>query len=521
MKKKIIALLCIAAMTSSLVPVAAEETKEPVTLSYWYRNNVGEQEYTQQVEDKLNEMLASTEGYEHITIDLHPCKDYQTDLALALAAGEQIDLISLPGSGDESEHIKDGILVPLDDYLAANPEITAELPDWLMELAKYDGTTYYVPNYQQSSNQYFLYMNKENFEATGYDYDEVQQAIYDMDMDYLYQFMEDSLVAAKETIKKDYPDTTYIGKNALGNFKLYIEGGQSGFPSLSGQTCFYWDFEKEEIGISFLREDVQAGLLKNGEWVAEGLLPLDGMTNSEPYNNGILGEYSCILNLMQSFGTTEMFEEVWNANESNVAMHGEIVSWKVDDYNVIGCRNAAQGVGVSATSEHPEEAANFLALLYNSKYSDFYNTLCYGLEGIHYNVISDGVIETTEFSGSQGGADTTYCYFKWQGGNTFNAWLNQSMTQEQEDYILNEINEGDDTIVVPIAGIVFDTKSIDSELTQMKAVIGEYYDTLTWGVKGEEQAAYLQEFLDKMEKAGMSKVLDELNAQADAYLASK
>ncbi len=549
MKKKVLALLLTAAVTASLLAgcgskenpsntdassvqktentaetqkESAETTKkDPVTLAYWYWNAVGEQEYTQQVEDKLNEILATTEGYEHITVDLHPCKDYKTDLSLALAAGEQVDIISLPGSGSEAEHVKDGVLVALDDYLAANPEISAELPEWLMEMGIFDGTTYYVPNYQQASNQAFGYMNKEVFEATGYDYDEVQQAFYNKDQAYLTKFMESALTAAKTTVKKDNPDKTYIGANALGNIFFYVESGQSGFPSVGGQTRFYWDFDEEEVKFSDLDEDVQAGYLQNAKWYTEGLLSKDRMTNPEPYNNGLLGEYSEVFMYLSSFGTADMVAANRNSSESALAQDGEVVVWNVDDHNVIGLRNAAQGVGVSATSKHPEDAANFLALLFNSKYEEFYNTLCYGLEGIHYNVISDGKIETTEFEGPQGGADTTYCYWKWVGGNTFNAWLNQSMTQEQEDYILNDLNESDNTIVCPLAGMVVDTTPIDTELTQLKSIYEEYHEAIIFGVKGADQEAYLKEYLDKMEAAGLSKVLEELNAQAKAYLASK
>ena len=216
-----------------------------------------------------------------------------------------------------------------------------------------------------------------------------------------------------------------------------------------------------------------------------------------------------------------MVAEHKNTNEESLKKEGEVVVFGVDDYNFVGLRNAAQGVGVSSTSENKEDAANFLALLYNSKYAEFYNTLCYGIEGIHYNVVGDGKIETTEFGGSQGGADTTYCYWKWVGGNTFNAWLNQSMTQEQEDYILHEINEGDNTVVCPLAGMIVDTKPIENELTQMQAIVAEYFDTLRYGSKGADTEAYMKEYLDKLEKAGLSTVLEELNAQADAFLSSK
>ena len=95
------------------------------------------------------------------------------------------------------------------------------------------------------------------------------------------------------------------------------------------------------------------------------------------------------------------------------------------------------------------------------------------------------------------------------------------MTQEQEDYILNDLNESSDTFVVPVAGMVVDTQPIDTELTQLKSICAEYRDAAASGIKGADEEAYLSEYLDKMEAAGLSKVLEELNAQAKAYLSSK
>ena len=45
---------------------AADE--EPVTIAYWYGNDVGEQEYTDDVEAELNKILSETPGYENIRI---------------------------------------------------------------------------------------------------------------------------------------------------------------------------------------------------------------------------------------------------------------------------------------------------------------------------------------------------------------------------------------------------------------------------------------------------------------------
>ena len=192
MLKKLIALLCATAMTCSLascgktseektsessssthVSVSTpssevkeekpkekeEKPKEPVEIVYWYSNSVGMQEYTQEVEDLLNEKLKEIEGYEHITLRLSPHKDYATDLALAQVSGEQIDLAILYGL-DITKEIANGSFMPIGDLLAANPEITAELPEWFVEYGKYKGEQYYVPSYQQLCNEFFFYIPK-------------------------------------------------------------------------------------------------------------------------------------------------------------------------------------------------------------------------------------------------------------------------------------------------------------------------------------------------------------------------
>ena len=160
-------------------------------------------------------------------------------------------------------------------------------------------------------------------------------------------------------------------------------------------------------------------------------------------------------------------------------------------------------------------------MLFNSKYADFYNTLIYGLEGIHYEKLSEDEVKTLEYSGGQGGAGTTYAYHKWKGGNTFNAWRNQSLTKEQEDYIINEINESDEAIKSPLIGITWDTKPIENELSQIVSVTAEYAVALKNGHQGYNTEAYYNEYMQKLEIAGLSKVLDEFNAQAKAFLESK
>ena len=137
--------------------IVKEEPKEPVTINYYYMNGVGEQQYTNQVEDVLNEILKGMEGYEHITIDLHPSKDFATDFTLAQAAGEQIDLVATFGL-DLNTLIPNGDFLPLDDLLENNPAVVSEYPDWLVDMGKMYGSQYVIPSYQQAANEMFVYM---------------------------------------------------------------------------------------------------------------------------------------------------------------------------------------------------------------------------------------------------------------------------------------------------------------------------------------------------------------------------
>lgn len=534
MHKKILALLCATTMTLSLAACGqepanqnvestpststetqqasevVEEPKEPVEITFWYNNGVGPQEYTDEVEAAINELLAETEGYEHITLRLHPCKDYATDIALAQATGEQIDVLSTSGLDYVTEAVN-GAIIPLDDLLAANPEITAELPDWFLSYGKVDDEIYQVPNYQQLANSYFWVTPTEWFEASGLSYDEIQQAIYDRDAEKIAQFFEDYVVSVRKTTGKDtkylfpslyaYPHNWYYASNQLYH--------------ISNSEKFYYNLETGKVECTYLSEPTQNAWRQEAEWYLEGYNYPDEITASITSDKlgDIMEDVSYVMARVEGYGTVEMVKK--NCDET----YGyDCTVWALQDKYYIPETNAAAGVAISATSEHPEDAAMVLALLFNSKYADIYNTLAWGLEGTHYEDNGDGTIKTLEFSGSQGGADTTYCYHKWRGGNTFNLKTNQSMTPEQRDYLLEVVNEGEDNIQSPLLGLTLDTSTVANELAQIKSLHKEYINSLKYGVYGEEIDKYIDEFVGKLEAAGIQKVLDEFNAQVAAYL---
>ena len=87
----VLAIMMIVALGAVSLPAMADE--EPVLLTYYTENSSGEQEYTQQVADKLSEMLQA-KGI-NVKIELHPYASggsYKTGFTLAQTSGQQIDL---------------------------------------------------------------------------------------------------------------------------------------------------------------------------------------------------------------------------------------------------------------------------------------------------------------------------------------------------------------------------------------------------------------------------------------------
>ena len=110
------------------------EKEDPVTLEWWYRGN-GVQKDTELVEDAFNELLKTYPGMENVTVhfNCYTGSEYKNSVILAQSASQQIDILNTVGL-DFAEEVGKGSFLALDDYIASNDTLKAELPDWLWEL---------------------------------------------------------------------------------------------------------------------------------------------------------------------------------------------------------------------------------------------------------------------------------------------------------------------------------------------------------------------------------------------------
>ncbi len=179
---------------------------------------------------------------------------------------------------------------------------------------------------------------------------------------------------------------------------------------------------------------------------------------------------------------------------------------------------ASAVLGIPSTSKAVDAAVQFLNIAYTDEY--VYNTLLWGLEGRDYVKVTEDTVTYPEGKT----ADTVpYCAFMTMGewGTESIMWgLEQGKTAEEKAANLKyaqTINKVAPTS--PYYGFRFDGSKVKDEITALTNVYEQYAYSLMCG--NVEVEPTLKEFNEQLYAAGLQKVMDEKQAQLDAWLAGK
>ena len=293
----------------------------------------------------------------------------------------------------------------------------------------------------------------------------------------------------------------------------------SGFGINDFTDTIYGDYIKDANGNTvfnkYVTEKMKQAFELSAKEYEEGLIHPDILTiNSKDFDGAnMLNDVSYVFCINNQFGDSERVSQIYST------MYGMDITAipTKEQYYIINTWGAG-GNGISSSCEHPEEAIRFINAMTSEEGKELYNLMVYGIEDVHYKKIDDNHIETLEYSGTQGGVDTSYAAMKWIIGNTFNAYLNQACTDDEVELSL-QLNESDSNIKSDLIGCTFKTDAIKTELEQTTAVVTEYSKPLMYGVMGSGWESTYSDFIDKMKNAGVEKAAAELQSQVDAFLA--
>lgn len=160
--------------------------------------------------------------------------------------------------------------------------------------------------------------------------------------------------------------------------------------------------------------------------------------------------------------------------------------------------------------EYPEKAMQMLNLMYSDE--TVMNLLAWGIEGEHYQVLDSGLIDYPE--GVTGETSGYNLNAGWMFGNQFitYVWNGDSPTIWEET---DEFNKG--AKKSKAFGFSYDSANVKTEVAACSNVVSEYSVSLTSGLVDPEKT--IPEFVDKLEAAGIEKIIAEKQMQLDAWAA--
>jgi putative aldouronate transport system substrate-binding protein len=233
------------------------------------------------------------------------------------------------------------------------------------------------------------------------------------------------------------------------------------------------------------------------EWYLAGYIPEDGLTYTGD-------QWRQLRNQNQLFA---MPHNTYNPQNAELDING-ITSrdWPVGNAvtltgNIISTVNA-----VSSQSDRQAEAVQFLNWLWTSE--EGYNMLVWGLEGRHYERLDDAHIRPDQDSGY-------YTNLPWMYGNTFQSYL----LPNQDEGLFAQVRElNESSLKATSLGFVPDTDEIRTLVASVSAVLDQYMVPITGGYVDPDES--IPELHAALDQAGLPELIDALQAQVDAWLAS-
>lgn len=512
--KKVLALII--AVIMSLSFVGCNETKniqktdlsKPVTIS-WVMSGPGEQADSQKVWAKFNEELKKHKGFENVSVEFTviPFADYSQKFMLMQTSGDQIDIVQTY-SLDYASEFRNGSLLDLTDYLPLMKDALSLVPEWVPEMGKVDGGQAIIPNYQgMISAPWALYMPKALADKYA-DVEKISEIALKSDYlgDEYYQEIEKYLVNCKTAGEIG---TGFVGGSSKGTESIIDNYGYNTF----------------EDGVNII--NLSFGPVQTNAWkwkrayYEKGLVRKDALAAKASEDNGKVGGNATWV------GQSWREPQPYNSVVAKTKMETVVVPFS--DKYFIPYKPTAGGLAVHSSSQYPDVAVMFMNLIMSEEGKGLYNLLTFGIEGEHYEVIKtledgDKVIKPNGYV-TEPSASAPYGLCKWITGNAKNAYMPEALgtesipVEEYKKFNFDYLNEGEDTSISKLMGFALDATTIETKLTAARAVHSEYGGPL--GSGAVDYDSYIEEYKTKIEVAGNSEIIEEIQRQVDEFMAKK
>lgn len=480
-------LAVVASCTNHESGLSTQEDEKSITWMYAMMAD-GIPKDINKVQEAVNKITEKEIG---ISVNLEPVaySNYTERINLALASGENLDLITTAGSNIWTLLINEKQVIPLDELLEAHGQgILEEVPQKILNGTKIGGKTYGISVNSVKTGNFGIVMRQDILEKYNLkEKAEQLNAVSDvMDMDRNFEILEHIFA----TVKENEPDMMIL-------YPQYFQLAAN-YDNL-GDTL---GVVMENAGLTaenfYASEQYQKICEKAYEWAKKGYIEPKFATTNE--TDASLLQSGSLFSYFDNPGCDKKIEK--DNRSGYMLAYIPLKLPTISTSSVIKLANCIPNV-----STEPEASMKFLNLLYTNE--ELVNLMCYGIEGINYIVEEDGRLNYPV-----GMDESTSGYppvQPWMYGNYMLSkyWSGTVITHEDEERF------NDVAVVSPCYGFIFDGTKVQNQITICTAVVSNYANGLQMGVL--DPVIYLPKFLEELENGGIGNIIVEKQEQLDAW----
>ncbi|GHV24131.1 hypothetical protein FACS189498_0570 [Spirochaetia bacterium] len=424
-----------------------------------------------------------------------PWDVYDQRLNLMMSTGEPFELLHVMQDVKNISFLagRNGI-VPIDQYISKYPNLNARFTadDW--KSGRFGGKTFGVPATWRSFDNYIsavaVLLNPMRKVATDFPTDGNIDKFIDISKKMQAQILKDKgktayhwmhqLNWAPNWLHRTYPTYPFYVELS-NNITLARQNGT--IDSYFESQEFKWDAEN-------YRKLYQAGLIypdilntQSQHWTDEfGILGV--MLPSEA--NNTLGAW---ITLKRNLPDEQVTTYFLNPEKPHVVFYTQNLN------------------AISATAEDPESGLKFLNWLYGSKQN--HDLFHYGIEGVHYTASAPNKIQPNFDSAGQ----QLYRADEWMTG--YLPWMRFSELASSEQ-IAWATFKADNRVFTPVAGFIFDSSPVASQLAAIQTEIISSFYPIRFGLV--DYAASYPAAIQRLKAAGLDQYMAEYRRQFAEYL---
>ena len=480
--KKILSLMLALALVLSLTCTAGAETQKIV---WWVYASGDAPIDTQMVVEAANAYSAEKIGVE---VELLFKNDEQ--FGLGMQTGEHYDMtFTCDWANSFVDNAINEMFYDITDLVKTEtPALYAAIDQKYWDVAgSLNGVIYAVPTLKDMASQQFFRMDKERYEAIG----------IELPVEMSFADLEPMLKAYKENYTDLYP--LMMGKGGLTgltNCAQWIAGSYLCSPyNLAGT-----DRENKIIPFWEAEELMERYRLLH-KWYDLGYVNPDAATIES------IGR-----EIRASVRSGSAWRGYYQGYSSWGGMEVQGVSYSGPYMSTATMRGAMNAINAAASEEQAIACLKYLELLNTDK--AFRDILRYGVEGVHFNYVTDEAGNVTVTRTEQG--DSNWSMDGFVTGSVVNATVLTGTDPKQWEMVYDDYANA---IVSTLGAFSFDKTNVEAECAACSAVMEKYNAELYTGTLDIDEM--LPTIQAELKAAGIEAVQAEAQAQLDAYLAAQ